>query len=74
MLETLNTHKASGPDGISNKMMKAVAQAIAKPLTALHNRLLKNHIFPEIYKYSLVTSLPKKGENFLHQIVDPLLF
>ena len=65
MLETLNTDKASGPDGISNKMMKAVAQAIAKPLTALYNRLLKNHIFPEIYKYSLVTSLPKKGENFL---------
>ena len=50
MLQTLNTHKASGPDGISNKMMKAVAQAIAKPLTALYNRLLKNHIFPEIYK------------------------
>ena len=30
MLETLNTHKASGPDGISNKMMmKTVAQATA---------------------------------------------
>ena len=52
MLETLNIHKASGPDGISNKMMKSVATAIARPLTSLYNRLLKNGQFPEIYKYS----------------------
>ena len=65
MLETLNMHKASGPDGISNKTMKSVAKAIAKPLTSLYNRLLINGQFPEIYEYSHVIPLFKKGERFL---------
>ena len=54
MLETLNIHKASSPDGISNTMLKYVAKSIEKPLTSLHNRLLKHNHFPDIYKYSHV--------------------
>ena len=72
MLETLNIHKASGPDGISNKMMKSVAKAIAKPLTSLYNRLLINGQFPEIYKYSQVIALFKKGERFLPSSYRPV--
>ena len=65
MLEPLNIHKAPGPDGISNKMMKFFAKAIAKPLISICNRLLINGQFPEIYKYSHVIPLFKKGERFL---------
>ena len=72
MLETLNIHKASGPDGISNKMMKSVAKAIAKPLTSLYNRLLINGQFPAIYKYSHVIPLFKKGERFLPSNYRPV--
>ena len=72
MLETLNVHKASGLGGISNKMMKCVAKAIAKPLTSLYNRLLKHNHFPNIYKYSHVISLHKKGERFLPSNYRPV--
>ena len=74
MLETLNVYKASGPDGISNKMLKSVAMAIAKPLTILYNRLLEECQFPYIYKYSHVISLLKKVEDFCHQTTDQLHF
>ena len=70
MLETLNVHKACGPDDISNKMLKSVAMAIAKPLTILYNRLLEECQFPDIYKYCHVISLFKKG----HQTTDQLHF
>ena len=72
MLETLNVNKASGPDGISNKMMKCVAKAIAKPLTSLYNPLLKHNHFPNIYKYSYVIPLYKKGERFLPSNYRPV--
>ena len=57
MLETLNVYKASGPDGISNKMLKSIAMAIAKPLTTLYNRLLEECQLPDTYKYSEIISL-----------------
>ena len=57
MLGTHNIYRVSGPDGISNKMMKCVAKTIAKPLTSLYNRLLKHNHFPNIYKYSHVIPL-----------------
>ena len=72
MLENLNTHKASGPDGISNKMMKCVAKALAKPLTTLYNRLLNHSYFPNKYKYSHVIPLFKKGERFLPSNYRPV--
>ena len=65
IIEIINVHKASGPDGISNKMMKCIAKVIAKPLTSLCNRLLKHNHFPYIYKYSHVIPIYKKGERFL---------
>ena len=72
MLETLNVYKASGPDGISNKMLKSVAVAIAKPLTILYNHLLEECQFPDIYKYSHVISLFKKAERFLPSNYRPV--
>ena len=52
ILEFLNTNKASGPDLISNKMLKNVTRSIAKPLAELFNRLLLNHKFPDRWKFS----------------------
>ena len=72
MLETLNIHKASGPDGISNRMMKLVAKSLAKPLVSLYNRLLNQNHFPKIYKYSHVIPLFKKGERFLPSNYRPV--
>ena len=52
--------------------MKCVAKAIAKPLTSLYNRLLKHNHFPNIYKYSHVIPLYKKGERFLPSNYRPV--
>ena len=74
-LESLNTNKDSGPDLISNKMLKGVARSIAKPLMELFNRLLKDYEFPDLWKLSHVTSLlKKKVTNVFHQITDQLLY
>ena len=37
-IELLNPNKATGPDEISNKMLKAVAKEVSVPLNILYNR------------------------------------
>ena len=63
LIELLNPNKATGPDGISNKMLKAVSKEIAVPLSILFNRSFREGKFGEIYKYSNAIPLPKKGDN-----------
>ena len=63
LIELLNPNKATGPDGISNKMLKAVAKEVAVPLSILFNRSFREGKFANIYKYFNVISLPNKGDN-----------
>ena len=44
MLSSLDTTKASGPDGISGKMLKQTATAIAPSITALFNLSIKINV------------------------------
>ena len=62
VLSSLNVNKASGPNFISYRLLKSVARAVSKPLTTLFNRLLKDGIFPECWKFSYVIPIPKKGD------------
>ena len=50
VLENLDPNKASGPDMISNKMVKKVSKVVAKPLCILFNRSLREGIFPDMWK------------------------
>ena len=70
LIELLNPNKATGPDGISNKLLKAVSKEIAVPLSILFNRSFREGKFGEIYKYSNVIPLPKKGDNLILQHFD----
>lgn len=63
LIETLNPNKASGPDGINNKMLKPVAKEVAVPLSILFNRSFREGKFAESWKYSNVIPLPKKGNS-----------
>ena len=63
LIELLNPNKATGPDGINNKMLKAVAKEVAVPLSILFNRSFREGKFANIYKYSNVIPLPQKGDN-----------
>ena len=38
LIKLLNPNKATGPDGISNRMLKAVEKEISIPLSILFNR------------------------------------
>ena len=63
IFEILNPNKASGPVGISNKMLKPVAKEVAFPLSILYNQSLREGKFAESWKYSNVILLSKKGDN-----------
>ena len=63
LIDILNPNKASGPDGISNKMFKPVAKEIAVPLSIIFNRSFREGRFADSWKYSNVIPLPKKGDN-----------
>ena len=65
VLLSLDTSKASGPDGISAKLLKEAAPAISPSLTKLFNTSLANKKFPLAWKQANVSPLHKKGPDNL---------
>ena len=63
LIKLLNPNKATGPDAISNRMLKVVAKEVSFPLEILFNRSFRESKFPQIFKESNVIPLPKKGDN-----------
>ena len=63
LIEILNPNKASGPDGISNKMLKPVAKEVSVPVSILFSRSFREGRFADIWKHSHVIPLSKKGDN-----------
>ena len=63
LIKLLNPNKATGPDAISNRMLKVVAKEVSFPLEILFNRSFRESKFPQIFKESNVIPLPKKEDN-----------
>ena len=61
MLLKLDATKASGPDGISNRMLKHTAHAIAPSLTKLFNLSIRTGQVPCDWKTSSVVPIPKSS-------------
>ena len=59
LLNSLDTSKASGPDGISARMLKATAVAIATSVTKLLNLSISSCCPPSSWKISSVVPIPK---------------
>lgn len=59
MLCSLDTSKASGPDGISGVMLKSTAHSIAPVLTKLFNLSIQTGVVPDAWKRSTVVPIPK---------------
>lgn len=59
---SLDTSKATGPDGISAKMLKETARTIAPSLTRLINLSLSTSIVPQGWKQANVIPIHKKNE------------
>ena len=63
LLETLDVSKSSGPDGISARMLKSVAQSIAPSVARLVNQSIQSGCFPVFWKSSNIVLIPKIGDS-----------
>ena len=63
ILSNLKLNKASGPDGISHRMLKNTSGSIPTPLCKLFNLSLKTNSFPSLWKLAHVMQFfLKKGD------------
>ena len=62
MLQSLNEHKATGPDGITNKILKETAQQTAPSSCLLFNLSLRCDSLLEEWKTSNIVPVFKKGK------------
>ena len=72
IISTLNVDKAVGHDIISNRMLLAVKNEIAKPLSMLFNRSIQEMFFPDQWKIAHVIALFKKGDKSLPSNYRPV--
>jgi hypothetical protein len=62
VLKGLNISKASGPDGIGNRILKETAKSISKPLASLFNQSFASGVFPADWKSANVSPVFKKND------------
>ena len=62
VLLNLNTHKASGPDGIPANVLKKCASSLYLPLCKLFHLSYSTASYPSQWKVANVQPIPKKGE------------
>jgi len=72
ILSNLDINKASGPDGISHKMLKHSCNSICKPLSLLFNQSLRESQYPNAWKIANVIPLFKKGNKELPSNYRPI--
>ena len=62
VLKTLIVGKASGPNGLSNRILKELSSQLSSPLCSLFNQSLQTGYLPKSYKEANVSPVPKKGD------------
>ena len=62
ILKTLKSDKASGPDGLSNRILKELSHELSSPLCSLFNKSSSLGKFPSPYKDANVPPVHKKGD------------
>ncbi|TRZ08303.1 hypothetical protein HGM15179_018807 [Zosterops borbonicus] len=60
-LRSLDTHKSTGPDGIHPRVMRDLADELAKPLSIIYNQSWLTGEVLEDWKLANVTPIHKKG-------------
>ncbi len=71
-LKHLNVSKATGPDGIGNKLLRECADSLAIPLTDLFNKSMSDGIFPDTWKLSHISPVYKKAFRYLKENYRPV--
>lgn len=62
VLQTLAVGKASGPNGLNNRVLKELANEISEPLCSLFNYSLNLGSFPKPWKDANLSPIPKQGD------------
>ena len=62
VLKTLTVGKASGPNGLSNRVLKELSVQLSVPFCSLFNQSLQTGFLPSFYKEANVCPVPKKGD------------
>jgi hypothetical protein len=62
LLENINVRKATGLDGVSNKLLKFAVHIVAPSLTEIFTTSINTGIFPTEWKIAKVTPIFKKGK------------
>ena len=71
-LESLNTNKATGSDGIPPRALKIGAQQLCKPLNTLFNSCLSNCVWPSVWKRGDWTPVYKKEDKLSKENYRPI--
>ena len=72
LLKSLKPAKASGPDNISPRVLKELADEVAPALTTLFQASLDTGIVPDDWRTALVTPVFKKGERYKPENYRPI--
>ena len=71
-LESLNPHKACGPDNIPPRLLKELAKYIASPITQLFNASMTHSILPKVWKTATVSPIYKKNSKHIASNYRPV--
>ena len=72
IIKTLDIGKANGPDGISNRLIKATAIAISQPLAQLFNKSFELGKVPKSWKEANLCPIHKKDDKSLVSNYRPI--
>ena len=64
LLNNLKIHKASGPDGLSARVLKECSSEIAPILALIYNESLAQGTVPDDWRRANVAPIFKKGEKY----------
>ena len=72
ILNNLPVNKASGPDKISNRLLRSTAVGISYPLSRLFTKCMQNSHFPSSWKQANLTAIYKKNEDYIKENYRPI--
>ena len=72
LLQQLKPHKASGPDRISNRVLRELADELAPIITFIFNQSLQSGTIPKDWSKAIITPVFKKGNVHLASNYRPV--
>ena len=72
VLKSLALGKASGPNGLSNRILRELSNELSTPFCSLFNQSLRSGTFPTQYKEANVCPVPKKGDTSIVSNYRPI--